>query len=123
MLAQRLVVLLNLPDRAVDSVAEGVPDVLPIIPSGGTQQVTPEVTPEVGRVVLALEEELSRTDLQKALDLKDEMHFREAYLSPAIDSGLVEMTRSERPRSSKQSYRLTALGKQWLELHRSTDKN
>ena len=92
---------------------------LALVPSGGTQQVTPEV----GRVVLALEKELSRTDLQKALDLKDEKHFRTAYLSPALDSGLVEMTRPETPRSSKQSYRLTALGKQWLELHKSTDKN
>jgi ATP-dependent DNA helicase RecG len=73
--------------------------------------------------VLSLEEELSRTDLQKALDLKDEKHFRKAYLSPALDSGLVEMTRPETPRSSKQSYRLTALGKQWLELHKGTSKN
>jgi ATP-dependent DNA helicase RecG len=51
---------------------------LALVPSGGAQQVTPEVTPEVGRVVLALEEELSRTDLQRALDLKDEKHFRKA---------------------------------------------
>jgi ATP-dependent DNA helicase RecG len=80
-------------------------------------EVTPEVTPEVGRVVVALQEELSRTALQKALGLKDEKHFRKAYLSPALDSGLVEMTRPETPRSSKQSYRLTALGQRWLDTH------
>lgn len=61
--------------------------------------------------------------LQKALDLKDEKHFRKAYLSPSLDSGLVEMTRPETPRSSKQRYRLTALGKQWLELNKGTSKN
>ena len=35
-------------------------------------EVTPEVAPEVVRVVLALQEELSRTGLQQALDLCDE---------------------------------------------------
>ena len=65
-------------------------------------EVTPEVTPEVGRVVLALQEALSRTGLQQALGLKDEKHFRKTYLLPALDFGLVEMTRPETPRSSKQ---------------------
>jgi ATP-dependent DNA helicase RecG len=80
-------------------------------------EVTPEVTPEVGRVVLALQDELSRTALQQALGLKDEKHFRKTYLLPALDSGLVEMTRPETPRSSKQRYRLTPLGQRWLDTH------
>ena len=80
-------------------------------------EVTPEVTPEVGRVVAALQNELSRTALQQALGMKDEKHFRKAYLLPALDSGLVEMTRPETPRSSKQCYRLTALGRRWLDAH------
>lgn len=80
-----------------------------------TTQVTPEVTPEVERVVLTLQDELSRTDLQQALELKDEKHFRQAYLLPALDSGLVEMTRPDTPRSSKQRYRLTEMGLHWLE--------
>ena len=80
-------------------------------------EVTPEVAPEVVRVVLALQEELSRTGLQQALDLKDEKHFRKAYLLPALASGLVEMTRPETPRSSKQRYRRTRLGQRWLETH------
>lgn len=84
-----------------------------------TQQVTPEVTPEVGRVLLALQDELSRSELQQALELKDEKHFRQAYLLPALDSGLVEMTRPDAPRSSKQRYRLTAIGQQWLEQQKS----
>lgn len=86
-------------------------------------EVTPEVTPEVGRVVLALQDALSRTGLQQALGLKDEKHFRKAYLLPALDSGLVEMTRPEAPRSSKQRYRRTARGLLWLELHRGTGKD
>lgn len=59
--------------------------------------------------------ELSRSELQQALELKDEKHFRQAYLMPALDSGLVEMTRPDAPRSSKQRYRLTATGRSWLE--------
>lgn len=77
-------------------------------------EVAPEVTPEVERVVLALQEELSRTELQQDLGLKDEKHFRKAYLLPALASGLMEMTRPETPRSSKQRYRHTHLGQHWL---------
>lgn len=73
--------------------------------------------------MLSLEDELSRTDLQQALDLKDEKHFRKAYLSPALNSGLVEMTPPETPRSSKQRYHLTALGKQGLEFQKGSGKN
>ncbi len=101
---------------------------LSLVPTGEVTgevapEVTPEVTPEVERVVLALQEELSRTGLQQALDLKDEKHFRKAYLLPALNSGLVEMTRPEVPRSSKQRYRRTARGLLWLELHRGTGKD
>lgn len=64
--------------------------------------------------MLALQEELSRTELQQALGLKDEKHFRKAYLLPALASGLMEMTRPETPRSSKKRYRCTHLGQRWL---------
>jgi hypothetical protein len=93
------------------------------VPEAIEPVAAPEVTPEVARVVLALQEELSRAGLQQALGLKDEKHFRNAYLLPALDSGLVEMTRPETPRSSKQRYRRTALGLLWLELHRGTGKD
>jgi len=45
-----------------------------------------------------------------ALGLKDRMHFTNDYLRPALDAGLVEMTIPDKPRSSKQRYRLTGLG-------------
>lgn len=77
-------------------------------------EINGEVAPEVERVVLALQEELSRTELQQALGLKDEKHFRKAYLLPALASGLMEMTHPETPRSSIQRYRRTHLGQRWL---------
>ena len=41
-----------------------------------TGQLTPEVTPEVGRMLLALVDEMSRAELMAVLNLKDKKHFR-----------------------------------------------
>jgi len=62
---------------------------LALVTSGGTQQVTTQVTMQVGALLSRMEG---------------------------------EMTRPEIPRSSKQSCRLTARGKQWLSLHRENQK-
>ena len=78
-------------------------------------EVTGEVTGEVERLVLALEGEMSRKQLQGALSLAHEDHFRAAYLLPALQVRLVEMTLPDKPKSSKQRYRLTAKGRQWLD--------
>jgi ATP-dependent DNA helicase RecG len=51
------------------------------------------------------------------LGLKDVKHFRRAYLLPAMEAGLVQMTRPDAPRSSSQRYRLTPAGRQWLKQH------
>jgi predicted transcriptional regulator len=42
----------------------------------------------------------------------DRTKFRNQVLTPLIDAGLVEMTIPDKPRSSKQKYRLTAKGRQ-----------
>ena len=72
---------------------------------------TGEVTGEVGRLLAIVEGELKRTEIQERLGLRHEDHFREAYLVPALDLDLIEMTIPDKPRSSKQKYRLTAKGK------------
>jgi ATP-dependent DNA helicase RecG len=54
---------------------------------------------------------MRRREIQEALGLKHEDHFREAYLLPALALGAVEMTQPDKPRSSKQRYRLTEHGK------------
>ena len=77
-----------------------------------TREVTTEVTTEVARVVAALRgSDLSRQELQDALGLANAEHFRKAYLLPSLASGAVEMTLPDAPRSSKQRYRLTAIGR------------
>lgn len=78
---------------------------LSLIPKG-------EVTGEVERLLRAVVGEMSRQQIQFALGLKGEDYFRKAYLLPALEARLVEMTLPDKPRSSKQRYRLTPLGRQ-----------
>lgn len=57
---------------------------------------------------------MKRRELQAALGLSHEEHFRNAYLLPAIEAGLIEMTIPDKPRSSKQRYRLTDRGRKFV---------
>jgi predicted HTH transcriptional regulator len=76
-----------------------------------TGEVAGDVTAEVTRLLMALRGEMTRVDLQKALGLRHDEHFRLAYLQPAMTAGLVEMTVPDKPRSRSQKYRLTANGR------------
>ena len=88
---------------------------------GSTQEVTrklprkypgstQEVTRKVERLLKVFKGDMSRQNLQTALHLKDDEYFRSAYFRPAIRKGLIEMTISDKPRSSRQKYRLTTKG-------------
>jgi len=55
--------------------------------------------------------EHSRHELQELLGLSNREHFRINYLNPAIEEGLVEPTIPDKPKSSKQKYKLTPQGK------------
>jgi len=77
-------------------------------------QVAPQVTPQVGELLAAIQGEMGRETLQSALDLSDRKSFRERYIKPALDKGLIEMTIPDKPNSRLQKYRLTDKGRQWL---------
>jgi ATP-dependent DNA helicase RecG len=49
------------------------------------------------------------------LERSNRTKFRDQVLNPLLEGGLVEMTIPDKPRSSKQRYRLTDKGKQVLE--------
>lgn len=51
------------------------------------------------------------------LSLADREHFRKAYLAPALEAGMIEMTQPDKPNSRSQRYRLTVTGRRWLEAH------
>lgn len=76
-----------------------------------TPQGTPQVTPQVLQMLSVLKGAEDRDTLQRALGLKARKNFRLLYLVPALDAGLIEMTIPDKPRSSKQKYRLTERGK------------
>jgi predicted HTH transcriptional regulator len=84
-----------------------------------TEEVTGEVTEEVEKVLMVMQGEMKRADIQAVLQLKHADHFREHYLLPALNTGLLEMTIPDKPRSSKQRYRLTPLGLQWCTQRRA----
>lgn len=80
-----------------------------------TPQVAPQVTPQVERLLLAIQGDMEREALQDALALQDRKSFRERYLKPALEHGLIEMTIPDKPNSRLQQYRLTDKGRQWLQ--------
>ncbi|PYJ51280.1 MAG: transcriptional regulator [Verrucomicrobia bacterium] len=87
-----------------------------------TREVTPEVTPEVARLLPLAVRPASRQELQRALSLRDDEHFRIAYLLPAIAAGYLEMTIPEKPTSRLQKYRLTEKGRAWLTARKKEEK-
>jgi predicted HTH transcriptional regulator len=65
---------------------------------------------EIDRIVIVLEGEMKRSQLQDRLELRHRDSFVENYLQPALDQGLIEMTIPDKPTSSRQRYRLTPAG-------------
>jgi ATP-dependent DNA helicase RecG len=90
---------------------------LSLVPTVGGGEVTGEVTGEVERLLRAVVGEMTRQQIQSALGLKGEEHFRTAYLKPALEMRVVEMTLPDKPTSRNQRYRLTAIGLRWLDTH------
>ena len=87
-----------------------------------TQQVpskyptsSPQVTPQVVALLRAVMQEASAAEIQSAMQLKDRIHFLKKHILPALEKGLIERTIPERPRSSRQRYRITPAGLAVLE--------
>lgn len=95
--------------HATSMAGQGSPEVTP--------EATPEVTPEVKKMLGIMSGEMTRAEIMDHLGLKDEKHFREHYQQTGIALGVIEMTLPDKPRSSKQKYRLTAKGREILEKH------
>jgi ATP-dependent DNA helicase RecG len=75
---------------------------------------TREVTTEVKRLLKVISGEQTKKELKTLLKLRNDEHFRKAYLTPAIKLGFIEMTIPDKPRSSKQRYRLTDKGREYI---------
>lgn len=80
-----------------------------------TEQVTEQVAEQVQRTVLAVGQDvLSTSEIMERLALQHRPTVLYTYLTPALDAGLVEMTVPDKPRSSRQKYRLTDAGRALL---------
>lgn len=76
-----------------------------------TAQVTTQVAAQVILILdAAASGEKSREELQEAAGISHREHFRKAYMEPLLAVGWIERTIPEKPRSSKQKYRLTPDG-------------
>lgn len=72
---------------------------------------TPQVTPQVLSLLQCIEGEMSRDEIMQKMGLKDIKNFRDGYLNPAVGDGWIELTIPDKPKSPKQKYKLTVLGK------------
>ena len=83
-----------------------------------TTEVATEVITEVKWLGVAFGHNLNGSgfisDLLRSIGISDREYFRKRYLRPALESGLVEMTQPNSPRSPTQKYRLTAKGRELL---------
>ncbi len=85
-------------------------------------QAAGEVTGEVQRLLKALQlGPKSRVEAQEILKLASLSNFRDRYLEPALNLGLVEMTIPGRPSSPKQRYRITAFGLEALKKSKEAE--
>ena len=71
---------------------------------------------KVSRLLVSLDGDLDRSQLQELLGIKNRDYFRIEDLKPAIEDGFVELTIPDKPNSQHQKYRLTAKGLQLKEL-------
>lgn len=71
-----------------------------------TDQVSDHVTDQVKLLLECMgRDELSATQIMERLELSHRPTFRQNYLHPALDMGLIEMTIPDKPKSRNQKYR------------------
>ena len=84
----------------------------------GLEVVSPDTAQDAAQdtrlneMIIHLNGEMSREEIQQVLNLIHREHFRKFYLKPALETGLIEMTLPDKPNSRYQKYRLTEKGKQ-----------
>lgn len=93
---------------------------LPLAKDQVTPQVTEQVTEQVGKMLRQFgNKPVDGKSLMDAVGISHRPTFLYSYLQPALNVGLVEMTIPDKPRSSKQKYRLTDKGKEWVEQNQA----
>jgi len=117
------------PDKHPTSIRQVASEVAGEVTDQDTRRVpgkyptsTRQVTPQESSVLKAAVNPSSRSALQQASALRNREHFMDSVLKPLLTSGLLEMTIPDKPRSSKQRYRLTEKGSHLLAGIRGVSK-
>jgi len=72
-----------------------------------TDQVSDQVSDQVRRLARMLRQgPRSASELMSELKLSHKPTFRQNYLRPALDAGIIEMTRPDKPQAKNQKYQL-----------------
>lgn len=90
------------------------PDYLPV-DKNYFEQATEQATEQVKNLIFVIQSEHDRKELMNLLNISHREYFREKYINEALNSGLIELTIPNKPKSSKQKYRLSAKGKRLKE--------
>ncbi len=75
-----------------------------------TLQADDEILETIKRVVLVMDGEFKRIEIQELLGLRDRVNFVLNYLDPSLEFAVIEMTIPETPKHQEQRYRLTPKG-------------
>ena len=67
---------------------------------------------EVRNLLKVLEGEMSRQEIQEELELKDRVNFKQNYLDPALEIGVIELKYPDNPNHPRQKYLVTEKGKE-----------
>ena len=88
-----------------------------------TDQVTVQVTDQVERLLMLIgNRPMTAAEIMRGLEMNHRPTLRDNYLHPALHVGFIEMTIPDKPRSSKQKYRLTENGRQTFQNHEGSRK-
>jgi predicted HTH transcriptional regulator len=115
---------LGLPDLQMEEIGMRVRVTVFLVEQINIQSAPPEVVDQVGtksgpsrdqvEILRSCVEEQTIVNLMALWGRTNRTKFRDQVLKPLMDKGLIEMTLPDKPRSSKQRYRITALGKEVL---------
>ena len=90
---------------STDQVPTNLPSVEDLVEEGIN------LSEDLRSIINVLHTELSRKEIQEALNLKHKGNFREKYLEPALEAGLIAMKYPEIPNHPQQRYLLTKKGR------------
>ncbi|WP_299672021.1 Fic family protein [uncultured Polaribacter sp.] len=94
-------------DLVTDPVTDPVTDLV----TEAKKQVTEQVTEHVRNLIRVMDKDYSISELMRLFKLTHKPNFRNNYLNPALEGQFIELTIPDKPKSSKQKYRLTQKGK------------